>query len=338
MTWSAASFWVFRFFTGLGIGGEYAAINSAIDELIPARGARLGGPGDQRLLLARRGVRRGVERRAAGHGRCSAPTSAGGSRSSSARRSRWRSCWCAATCRRSPRWMMIHGRNEEAGGARRRDRARGRRPHRPAARGPGQDDDDRDPAARVDRVRRDRPHALLAVPARSLLGFMLLATQAFVYNAVIFTFSIVLTKVFKVDSSIAGLYLIPFGIANFLGALVLGRLFDTVGRRIMISATYFVVGRDPRAARRAAGRRRARHVGLHGAAVRGVLRRQRRGLGRLPDGQRDVPARDPGDGDRALLRDLDRHRRRGRPAAVRQAARRRRPDGRRRRLLDRRRA
>ena len=60
-------------------------------------------------------------------------------------------------------------------------------------------------------------------PRRSLLGFMLLATQAFVYNAVIFTFSIVLTGVFKVDSSVAGLYLIPFGIANFLGALVLGR-------------------------------------------------------------------------------------------------------------------
>jgi len=69
---------------------------------------------------------------------------------------------------------------------------------------------------------------------------MLLATQAFVYNAVIFTFSIVLTKVFKVDSGAAGLYLIPFGIANFLGALALGRLFDTVGRRIMISATYLI--------------------------------------------------------------------------------------------------
>jgi MFS family permease len=77
-------------------------------------------------------------------------------------------------------------------------------------------------------------------PRRSILGFTLLATQAFVYNAVIFTFSLVLTSVFKVDSSVAGLYLIPFGIANFLGALLLGRLFDTVGRRIMISATYFV--------------------------------------------------------------------------------------------------
>ena len=56
----------------------------------------------------------------------------------------------------------------------------------------------------------------------------------------IFTFSIVLTSVFKIDSSVAGLYLIPFGIANFLGALLLGRFFDTIGRRIMISGTYFV--------------------------------------------------------------------------------------------------
>src|SRR5205085_8205764 len=64
----------------------------------------------------------------------------------------------------------------------------------------------------------------------SILGFTLLATQAFVYNAVIFTFSLVLTGVFDVKSGVAGLYLIPFGIANFLGALLLGRLFDTVGR------------------------------------------------------------------------------------------------------------
>ena len=90
---------------------------------------------------------------------------------------------------------------------------------------------------------------------------MLLATQAFVYNAVIFTFSIVLTKVFKVDSSVAGLYLIPFGIANFLGALLLGRLFDTVGRRIMISGDLLRRGGDPRRAGRAAGGRRARHCG-----------------------------------------------------------------------------
>ena len=112
---------------------------------------------------------------------------------------------------------------------------------------------------------------------------MLLATQAFVYNAVIFTFSIVLTKVFKVDSGVAGLYLIPFGIANFLGALMLGRLFDTVGRRIMISGTYFVAAAilAVLAALLAGGALGI--VGLHGAPVRGVLRRLRRRLGRLPD-------------------------------------------------------
>ena len=67
-----------------------------------------------------------------------------------------------------------------------------------------------------------------------------MATQAFIYNAVIFTFSIVLTTFFKVSDSAAPAYLIPFGIANFLGALLLGRLFDTVGRRPMIAGTYFV--------------------------------------------------------------------------------------------------
>ena len=67
-----------------------------------------------------------------------------------------------------------------------------------------------------------------------------MATQAFIYNAVIFTFSIVLTTFFKVSDSAAPAYLIPFGIANFAGALLLGRLFDTVGRRPMIAGTYFI--------------------------------------------------------------------------------------------------
>jgi MFS family permease len=73
-----------------------------------------------------------------------------------------------------------------------------------------------------------------------MLGFTLMATQAFIYNAVIFTFSIVLTTFFKVSDSAAPAYLIPFGIANFAGALLLGRLFDTVGRRPMIAGTYLI--------------------------------------------------------------------------------------------------
>jgi MFS family permease len=77
-------------------------------------------------------------------------------------------------------------------------------------------------------------------PRRSVLGFTLMATQAFIYNAVIFTFTIVLTTFFKISDSAAPVYLIPFGIANFLGALLLGRLFDNIGRRTMIAATYLI--------------------------------------------------------------------------------------------------
>jgi predicted MFS family arabinose efflux permease len=77
-------------------------------------------------------------------------------------------------------------------------------------------------------------------PRRSVLGFTLMATQAFIYNAVIFTFTIVLTTFFKISDSATPVYLIPFGIANFLGALLLGRLFDNIGRRTMIAATYLI--------------------------------------------------------------------------------------------------
>ena len=97
-TWSAASFWAFRFLTGLGIGGEYAAINSAIDELIPAKyRGRVGLMinGSYWLGAAFGAALSGVLLNTA----CSAPTSAGGSRSSSARCSRSGSCSCAATCR-----------------------------------------------------------------------------------------------------------------------------------------------------------------------------------------------------------------------------------------------
>ncbi len=155
-------------------------------------------------------------------------------------------------------------------------------------------------------------------PGRSALGFTLLATQAFVYNAVIFTFSTVLTSLFDVSSSTAGLYLIPFGLANFLGALALGRLFDTVGRRTMIAGTYLASAAilAGLAALLSGGA-----LGLWGyLAILCAAFFFASAAPPLSHGQRDVPAGDPRAGDRALLRDLDRHRRRGRPAAVRQAA------------------
>ena len=237
LTWSAASFWAFRFLTGLGIGGEYAAINSAIDELIPAeyRG-RVG-------LLINGSYWLGAAFGAALSGVLLDQDLFGPDLG-------WRLAFFLGAVlavgimlvRRhvpeSPRWLMIHGRADEAEQLvtsieRDVERRTGVTLEEP-------DDEieivQRESTGFVEIART----VLRDYKRRSLVGFTLLATQAFVYNAVIFTFSLVLTSVFDVDSSVAGLYLVPFGIANFLGALLLGRLFDTVGRRIMISGTYAV--------------------------------------------------------------------------------------------------
>jgi MFS family permease len=79
-------------------------------------------------------------------------------------------------------------------------------------------------------------------PRRSLLGFILMGSQAFFYNAIFFTYGLVLTQFLNVDSRRVSIYLLPLAFGNFAGPLVLGRLFDSVGRRRMIAATYGLSG------------------------------------------------------------------------------------------------
>ena len=79
-------------------------------------------------------------------------------------------------------------------------------------------------------------------PTRSLLGFALMVGQAFLYNAIFFTYGLVLTTFYHIPASTVGLYLIPFAIGNIIGPLTIGRLFDTIGRRQMLSFTYIISG------------------------------------------------------------------------------------------------
>ncbi len=77
---------------------------------------------------------------------------------------------------------------------------------------------------------------------RTILGVVLMASQAFVYNAIFFTYALILTKFYNIPADKVGLYILPFAVGNFLGPLLLGPLFDSLGRRQMITATYAISG------------------------------------------------------------------------------------------------
>ena len=234
-SWDFWSMGACRAITGFGIGGEYAAINSAIDELIPARvrgqvnlfingsywiGAAAGSAATLLLLDP-----------------AFLPIDLG-----------WRLGFgigavlglLVLLARRyvpeSPRWLMIHGRHERA-----QDVVRGieERVARATA---------LPLAASLDSLTihpdaRLSPRIFLATmfrryPRRSVLGLALITSQAFLYNAIFFTYALVLTRFYDVPPADTGLYLLPFALANFLGPFALGRLFDRLGRRVMISTTY----------------------------------------------------------------------------------------------------
>ncbi|HEY2517107.1 MAG TPA: MFS transporter [Polyangiaceae bacterium] len=235
--WNFASFAFFRALTGAGIGGEYSAINSTIDELLPARvrgradltinatywiGTALGAGASLVLLDAR-----------------VLPHSIG-----------WRLCFALGAVlssvilffRRhlpeSPRWLLLHGRQSEAHevvAAIEAEVGRGTKLPEPG------------PPAWVEATGSATLGAVARVlflryPRRALLGLSLMVSQAFMYNGVFFTYALLLGRYYGVPSSDVGLYLLPFAAGNLLGPVLLGHLFDTVGRRPMIVFTYGASG------------------------------------------------------------------------------------------------
>ena len=240
LSWNFASFMVFRFLTGAGIGGEYGAVNSAIQELIPARrrgytdlaingtfwiGAALGALGSIVVLDP-----------------AIVPQAWG-----------WRLAFIVGGLlalviiyvRRfipeSPRWLMTHGRPEEAAKVvhdieSRIERRVALPPQIHAI-----------PTLRL--VRRGETSwteiaatLIRTHPRRTILGIVLMATQAFCYNAIFFTYALILTKFYAIPARNVGYFILPFALGNVLGPLVLGRLFDSWGRKPMIAATYGVAG------------------------------------------------------------------------------------------------
>ena len=238
-SWDFTSFLFFRFLTGAGIGGEYSAINSAIQELIPAR---LRG----RIDLAINGS---FWIGAAGGAVLSVwlldPAFLDPDMG-------WRVAFGSGAVlglvilylRRflpeSPRWLMIHGRPEEAerivGEIEARITASGRVTLPLVTTTLPLGDPHRTTLVSVART------LLRDYPGRTTLGLVLMASQAFLYHAVFFTYALVLTRFYAVPADKVGLYILPFAVGNFLGPLLLGSLFDTLGRKPMIVATYGLSG------------------------------------------------------------------------------------------------
>ncbi len=234
-SWNLWSFLLFRFLTGMGIGGEYTAINSTIQELVPARvrgwtdlvingsfwvGAAIGGVAaivvlDPAFVSPDMG---------------------------------WRLAFFIGAVLgliimilrqwipESPRWLMSHGRVAEA--ERIVAHIESFSPPQPAAKLPTI-------------TMRPRSHTPMSEAAqtlfathrpRTLVALALMTSQAFFYNAIFFTYALILTDFYAVPSNLIGWFILPFAAGNFLGPLLIGRLFDTLGRRPMIAGTYILSG------------------------------------------------------------------------------------------------
>jgi MFS family permease len=239
-SWNFASYAFFLAVTGAGIGGEYAAINSAIDELIPARvrgrvdliinstywlGAALGAGATVFLLNPK-----------------ILPIWLG-----------WRLAFAVGAALglvvlvfrhwvpESPRWLMIHGRNEEAEKI-------------VAEIEKTVSDNHPETLPEIEHISlriKERTHTPLIEiwnaivhehRTRSFLGLALMSAQAFFYNAIFFTYGLVLVTFYKIPAQNIGYYILPFALGNLLGPVLMGRFFDTIGRKKMIVATYGLSG------------------------------------------------------------------------------------------------
>ena len=237
-TWSFATFAFCRFLTGLGIGGEYAAINSAIDELIPARVRGFVDLAINGSFWVGAAAGAAVSIVLLDPGRFDPDLG-------------WRLAFVLGAVlavaillvRRylpeSPRWLMTHGHFSEA------ERVVEDIETKVATRHELRTDHGEPFAIRVRELVSWGEIVKLILTRyrrRAVFSFALMASQAFFYNAIFFTYALVLTNFFGVSAAGVGYYIFPFAIGNFLGPLLLGRLFDHVGRRRMIAATYALSG------------------------------------------------------------------------------------------------